>query len=468
MSRRFYVFLTAVLLSVTAAAHALDFKLDGDVRSRYCYMINKDGDFVREADFGIWDARGRLGIKIETENGFYGYYRLEIGNIAFGEPYMGGAQSADGVNVETKNLFVGYKNDFDPLSLAGKIGIFSFQTPLAGEIDDDVAGAKLNLDFLGINIELMYSKLYTGMSNTNMSIDMNDFEIRAWDATHLYYAQAGYTLDLEAIQLKNSIDVYYMRLNDNRFTHKSRLNWLGVYESLKFSIFELEGGVSINGGDMYITNDAIHLNAMYAKAKLKVDLFGILDIFGRIHYATGNAQGETNVVRQFQTIGGRGDFDSDLAILFGGSPFSQQAYFDYRYVGLDTRRNITQGRIRFTDPGLFVIEAGAQKTFDSIGLRTRIVFGMAMTANSVTNSLGEDVTSLGYEFDLNNRLKLAKGTYLTFNAAMLLHGNALRSVYAMSTDVQTIDLVTGTTNSSTVLIGGEPTIKLDAEIQIEI
>lgn len=477
MRKKVGILFVLVLLFSAGIVHALDFSLDGDVRSRYCYMIDKHGSFEVATNFDIWDVRGRLGAKLETSNGFFAYYKLELGNIAFGEPYMGGAQGSDVVNIETKNVFVGYDGDF----LKGKVGLFDFNTPLGGEIDDDLAGINLKFTILkNIHIEAMYSRLYSGMSNTNMGIDMDNFVIPNAFSSHLYYLQAGYDLQVQSIGLSNKVDVYYMRLNDTRF-FDARLNWFAVYDKLNFWIFELDGGVSFNFGQViYDAGSVMPLNAMYAKAKIKVDVFGLVDVFARIHYATGNAEGETNAVRQFQTIGGRGDFDSDLGILFGGSPFSSQAYFDYRYIGLDTRRNLTQGKIQILktydaalgfypqyDPGLFVIELGAQKKFDAIGLRTKFVFGMASTANPIyviRDGATNAVSGLGYEFDFNNRLKLAKGTYLTLNAALLLHGNALRSIYAVNSE----NISSDGTITNRVLIGGEPTIKIDAEIQIEI
>lgn len=457
----------AALFAVLGAVktYAVDVSFDGELRTRFCYMMNKDGDFTRSGDFWLWDARGKLGAKIDVNNGFYGYYLLQMGNIIFGDTNTGGAQGATRVNLTTRNLFIGYKSDL----LKAKVGIYDFETPLGGEIDDQVPGIDFKFGLAGFRVEAMYAKLYSLLSNTNSIIDIDQFEVKDWHSTHLFYVLGGYELALPSLPFTNNVEAYYMRLNDFRFDYTTHLNWMSLYDSFDMGMVKVEGGVSLNTGSVIVdSNTTIPVAAMYAKAKVEVNLFDIVDVFARFHYATGNAAGDTNTIRQYQTVGAKGDFDSDLGILFGGSPYYQQSYFDSKYIGLDTRRNLTQGSIQILnsyntnlgfypqyDPGLVVIEGGVQKKFDSIGLRTKLVFGLGMTANPlyvVADGATNTVRTLGYELDLNNKLKLAKGTYLTVNAAMLLHGDALRSIYSLNTKV---------------LIGSDPTFKFDAEVKME-
>lgn len=428
----------------------MDIDFEGELRTRFCYYYNKNGDSDQVSNLGVVDNRGRLKIEASPGGPFYAAYELEIGNVAWGETYMGGEQGMDFINVETKNLFIGY--DQEPFE--GELGLIGFETPLRAEMDDDLAGLKIDFKKWGFKATALYSILSLGTNDTNLSIEIDDFFIDTLDDTHLLYFEGGYELEdktLLGMELENGVSAWYMRLMDNRYDYDYILNWIGLYDEFKWGLVDLDLGFSLNTGSVNYTNSTtVPVNAYYLYSKLNFNVFDIVDVFARFNYVSGNEPGTSNAVNQFQTIGARGRIDTDLGILFGGSPFNQQAYFSDRFAGIDTRRNITEGKVRFTDPGFMILEFGAKRDFQKIGLETEVVFGIGRLAHKLNN-----YSVLGYEIDIHNKLKLAKKTYLYLSMGMLLHGAALKDAYNIS--------------HSDVFLGGDPdpTFKLDGMVEIE-
>ena len=430
-----------LLFIIAGSASALDVKFDGNFRTRFYAFVNKDLDFTRNADYWSLDSRLRLGITLDITPTFSVYYQLEVGNIPWGELAVGGGLGADKWNLETKNMYMDYKDVF----WRGKLGIFGFKTPLESELDDDLMGIKLSFNQPLFSIDVLFSKLYNGTNDSisNINDDNDYFEVESWNSTYLYFVNGQLKLDPVNAQ------VYYMRVVDDRFAYKYSLNWIGTYNTLKLDPFKLDLGFSLNMGAVVNLGTSIGVSAYHLYGKAEFEFFGFLKVFVRVNMTSGN---DTNhdMIEQFQVAGNHGNFKTDLGILFGGGPFTQQSYFDYRIVTADPRKNLTRGAIRFDDPGLFVIEFGAEANIKEIGLKSTLVAGIAQTAVSVgTNS----VTLLGIEFDLHNRFKLDKNVYLYLSGALLLPGTALTPVYNIS--------------HPTIILGSDIAFKLDGKFEIE-
>ncbi|OHD53432.1 MAG: hypothetical protein A2Y33_15030 [Spirochaetes bacterium GWF1_51_8] len=436
----FWVSLLFVFLTVSAV-FAFDVKFDGEFRTRFYGFMNKDLDFTRNADFWSLDTRIRIGAEFEATSVFSLYYQLEVGNLPWGEAPLGGGQGADKWNLETKNMYLLY----DDIFLKGKLGIIGFKTPLESEIDDDLMGLKLSFRQPLFDIDVLYSKLFNGTNESisNVNEDNDYFETESWNATHLYYVNGQLKLDfLDA-------NVYFMRVVDDRFAYKYSLNWIGTYEQLNLDPLKVEAGFSFNFGNVSQNSTNIPLAAFHLYAKAEMKILPFLEIFGRFNMTTGNDTNTGNI-EQFQVLNNNGNFRTDLGILFGGSPFNQQAYFNSKVVTADTRKNLTRGAVRFDDPGLMVIEVGAKLKFDEIGLETMLVGGFANTVVAVGTN---NVNLLGIEFDLHNRLKLDKDVAFCLSMAVLLPGMALTPVYNM--------------NHSTIILGSDIAFKIDGMIELK-
>lgn len=436
--------LIIVLLVFAVVPMFAKLQFDGDVRNRFVYFGNKDLDANREADFGIVDFRGRFGLKFITESPIYAYYKLEIGNITWGEIVSGGGVGTDGINVETKQAYLGYKKKGG--IFAGRIGLIPFGTPLEAAIDTDVAGLDLRFKYSIFGLKLAYSLLYNSTNETLKFVDNDDFEIVSSNNAQLGYIEAEVNIRNKESKLKENAKVWFMAMSDTRYAYSYNLSWIGFYN--EFDIWKIKSdiGFSLNSGSIDNVGTAIPVNAYFLYAKVKMDVFDIVDVFVRMNIASGN-NGNIDEVNRFQCISEKGRLNTGLSILFGGSSFNQQAYFDNKVTGLDTRKNLTEGTICYTDPGLFVFEFSVGRKFKSIKFATEFVFGYAAAANPIGGN-----TLLGYEFDLHNKFEFAKNAVIALSVAYMIPGKALQNVYA---------------NFQGMTLGGSACFKIDGEIEFK-
>lgn len=445
--------LLLVLLSLPGLIFAKA-EFSGELRNRFAYFINRDLYSPRSADYGIIDLRGRLGLKLSSKDDtFYLKYIMEVGNISWGEPAFGTALGTDGFNVETKNLYIGYKKN----SLYGKVGLFHFSTPLGAEIDNDLAGIKLGYDGKLIHAEALYSLASAG-ANTNLNDNPSFFELDPSDNADMYYVMGG--LHLTNTALKEKLSVWYLRYTDKNWGDTRALNYLGAYNELKLGVLSIDAGAVYNMGYVSITsNSNVNVGSLHAYAKAELELPQIAKVFVRVNMTTGNGGNNTNwtSIGQFQTIKGRGKLDTDLSILFGGSSFNQQSYFSSWIPTSNNKKNLTQGGYHNNDYGLFILEGGISHEFKSIGWTPKVVFGMATIMTPLTTTNSTRPFALGYELDFHNRFKLSKNTTLRLTAAGMLPGAALMYIFD--------DTYPGITIAS---LGSDMAIKIDGMLEIEI
>ncbi len=440
--------LVILLLATPSLFFAAKLDAEGELRNRFAYMINKDQDSNRSADFGIIDLRGRIGLKLSSkDNPFYLKYKMEIGNLSWGESAFGTDLGTDGINVETKSLYIGYKSD----KLSGKVGLMSFSTPLGAEIDNDLAGIKLAYKGDFFHAEALYSLASAGAS-TNLNDNPSFFELDLSDNADIYYAMGG---------IHNKVtdaSVWFLRYTDKSWGNDLKLNYAGLYNELKLGVLKVDAGAVYNFGTVSpVTNSNVTVSSLHVYAKAELEIPRIITIFGRFNMTTGNGGNNTNwtSIGQFQTIHGRGNLNSDLSILFGGSSFNQQAYFDSNVPTANTKKNLTQGGYHNDDFGLMVIEAGVKRDFQigKVKWTPKAVFGMGYTVSKLTNG----AFGLGYEFDLHNKFELSKTTEFVITAAMLIPGRALTDVFD--------NTFPGVTITS---LGSDATFKIDGQLEIKI
>jgi len=434
-----------LLLSVLPLmAFSLGIKPDARLRVRFVQMNNKDQDSSRAADFHLIDMRGRLGIKLTDKNSpFYFYYKLEVGNLGWGEPLVGSSLGNDGVNLETKNLYIGYKKQ----GFRGKIGLIPFGTPLGAAFDNDLAGLKITYKTKLWHATVLYSLAAAGTNSLALNDPIDAFEANNGDDAQIYYVNGG--LKVKA----NTFDAWLLRFDDKRWGDQRLLNYIGIYDVLKIGVFSLKVGGVYNTGSVIQSNNTLAVGALHLYSYAKVKLPQIADLFLRLNITTGNG-GDTNLskISQFQVIEGQGRMHSDLGILFGGDSFSQQAFFDHRAPVSDTKKNLTEGALQNNDYGLFVIECGLSREIKALKWTPSLVAGYASTLATVNGH-----SMLGLELDWHNRFKLNKNTALKLSAAFLLPGAAL-------TDV--IDKTYPGIKIST--LGSDPTLKIDGKIEIRL
>lgn len=420
------VIVACVLWFVVVSVYGVSVDYDGDVRSRFVGMLQQQPLATNALqNAGILDSRLRLGFKI-TDKGlpWYGYYKMEVGNLTWGDDFSGGAVDADGINVETKNLFVGYRDSMFDI----KAGILPFAAPGKAVIDTDLAGLDGGFVFGSLHGEVLYSRLLAG-DVTNESVDIGDLQTSATNFSHLGFADLRYDFSKDI-----SSDIFYMMLYDTLNTNRLTLHWIGFKQTFQYS-FPGDAGFSLSGDAALTWNlgslesasgnssSPVTVNACFMYAKLELTT-PWADVMFRVNRSSGNTEGQTNEIHQFQVINNSGKLDTDLGILFGGSSFDQQSYFDSDISTL-RRKNLTTGDIVYNDPGLFVIEGGLSGKFDFYTVS--LVGGIGMTTESLSNQ-----NLLGIELDLHNKFRLSKNSTLRVSLAYLFPGDLLETAYQLN------------------------------------
>ena len=126
----------------------------------------KDGD----DDDQFFDQRFRLKLTADNGDGIRGVVMFEMGDATWGDKNSYarlGAGDGD-ADVEVLNAYI----EIDKWFYA-KAGVFSFDTPNSVVISEELAGILVGKDFDQFAVNLLYSKLYDGGSNSR-GYDNND------------------------------------------------------------------------------------------------------------------------------------------------------------------------------------------------------------------------------------------------------------------------------------------------------
>lgn len=136
-----------MVFGAVVSSSATEFKASGTLDMAFQYLDNPDPVDARNGDYFNVIQRLRTKIDIIANESLKGVYYLEVGTLTWGQD--GGALGTDGVNVETKRMYLDYQLPHTKLQL--RMGLQGLALPsLANNnpvLDDDVAAVVANYEF---------------------------------------------------------------------------------------------------------------------------------------------------------------------------------------------------------------------------------------------------------------------------------------------------------------------------------
>jgi len=159
------------------------------------------------------DIRFRPTLEYKVNDNLNAVWTAEIGDINFGNSTKGGAQGADGVNVETKNLY------FDWIFYPGhkvRAGIQNYMDPMVMVVEDDFAGVVVesNWDMLYLPQLTTKAGWLKGKDNGNgNTVSSTSILSKIEDETY-DYGYSNYIFDAKYdIDLNNAVGVNFLFQN---------------------------------------------------------------------------------------------------------------------------------------------------------------------------------------------------------------------------------------------------------------
>jgi len=150
---------TQILLDNTSNTSSWTIAVDSTSANRYaCFSPGMVDSLASETNLPtekFADIRFRPTLEYKVNDNLNAVWTAEIGDINFGNSTKGGAQGADGVNVETKNLF------FDWIFYPGhkvRAGIQNYMDPMVMVVEDDFAGVVVESSWDILNIPELTTK----------------------------------------------------------------------------------------------------------------------------------------------------------------------------------------------------------------------------------------------------------------------------------------------------------------------
>lgn len=478
MRKKLLFILTAMFLLSVSGLEALDMNFRLNFRTRGVVVSNKDLDKETGKTLGIIDSRLRLWMDSVFSENLKVVYGFEVGDVSWGDEVgifgddndlgksSGGAQATDGVNLETKHLYLQYRFA-DEARL--RVGLQPFDTPCPFVIDSDLPAIRLQWDMLGLEWEAMYSHAFTGPRWEGTG-DPAEQQYAAKDADYVnpdddrddYYLEVEKKLS-RALRLQG----WFLFDNNNRFKefapdynqYSSDLFFWGFEARGKLGdALSYEGHFVLNTGSITkVGEGSEQVQAFALLGEAEYDFSRTFSITATFRMLSGNAPGATNsgdTVRQFHVLDGDdGDNESKLSLLFGGGAFNHQSYFDHK-TATARNLNITKGYFVRNDPGITAIELYVDKDFGDDFMRLRLIGGYAMTTKAVLTEEGDEVRSLGTEFDLAARFYLAENLEWDVQLAWLLPGKALGPTLALDDPAR--------------YFGTDPAFKIETRLEVEM
>ena len=403
--------------SGTFGLFGLNFELAGDIRTRSAYLNNYDMDYDTSDGEVAWDVRGRINMNVTWGSPLYVRSLLEWGNVELTQDDL----SLEDLNdLEMRELYLGYKNP----SLKVKAGIIDMNTPGGYVYDSDEWGIQVKYHFDFMEAKAFYSAadLTEGSNESITPAEYMD------NLIFLGLHQETYlNLDLWSM---------YYHGDTEDFTFNSC--WLGIEASKKIEDFTVEGGYTYNFGE--VVTYAIPLSAYFSHLKLEYEPDKRKTFFTRFNLTSGS-EGSLDSTGQFQTLDGEGNLDTGLGLLFGGSSYSSQAYFDNESLSI-VSDNLTDGSISFYDPGLLIYEFGFSYDFKDmipLDLESEFILGAANTGDLFEGD-GYFSSLIGWEADIHNRIRITEDLEFALSFSYLLAGNSFNAVYELNNDDETLDL----------------------------
>ena len=223
----------------------------------------------------------------------------------------------------------------------------------------------------------------------------------------------------------------------HRSLHSTPGGW-GSSAEKRIKGFTVEAGYTYNWGE--VDTYSMPLSASFTHLKLEYEPDKRKRFFTRFNLTSGS-DGSLDSTGQFQTLDGEGTLDTGLGLLFGGSPYSGQAYFDDECLSI-VEDNLSDGEISFYDPGLLIYEFGFSYDFGKIiplDLESEFVLGGANTGD-LFDGKGFFYSLIGWEADIHNRIEFSDYLEFAFSLAYLVPGNSFNAVYELNHDDETLDL----------------------------
>lgn len=357
--KKIYLIILSCTLFV-AFASDIDFDFDGESRIRGVYSTENE-------DLNI-DLRSQLSLKISGDSGFYQKTALELGNIDLDSNLT----VSSFYEIETKELFFGYKSDF----IKGKLGIIELDT-----IGSIYSGEDLGLQ-IKVNTEFMDFKGFYTLQN--IVSDTWDFLDDFRNLNHLIYLSAEYEeipdTDLSAL-------VSYFVDQDKSYNSY----WIGSEIIKEYEQLELKAGIIYNGGSVISNNSSISSWLLYTDLELELDKSS--EISTRFNFL-GNIN-DSGTINQFQFVDGDGDINSNLSLLVE------------QVLDMD---NLSTNDALYINSTIFFYEIEYSREFNSIPLNSVITLG----------GVSEGEYIIGLEVDIDNKFELLENLNLNLDMAYLL------------------------------------------------
>lgn len=451
---RIKLLLLIMLLPLSAAA--VDFKLGGQFRSRAIYLMNKDlTSSTAGGEIALFDSRMRLNLTATVNSNLSLFYQMQVGDITWGDmarkadPYTGlyyTTTTGKANNLLSRQMYLDITPSTDNYL---RIGFQAFATPAEFVLDSQLPGISAQLTAGKLRFRMLYARSFSGPAWPGSGDDINSvYNSASLDTVNLGDDRNDYYLSIQAPVAKQlNLTVWFLRDDNNRFS-KEAPTTKKLYLDLYYYGIKAKGSVGdffnydfdlvINGGTVEAVGEgkeAVRALALRAYGHLKTKIF---DLKFQYRMTSGNSYTESgpgNMVKQFQVLGtSEHSNGSWLSLLFGGGPFAHQSLIYYGNSSI-RRASLSSGFFVRDDPGITAFEAALEKKLHDGKTIFRVIAGYALTTYAVQDSSGEDVNSLGFEFDIGLTLKLFEALSWDIRFGYLFPGKALAPALALDSSI---------------------------------
>lgn len=412
MSNYTKVFIAIVVSLLMASPALADYKLNGYFRTQ---MITQNtGNTIQKDSKSNSMVDNRLRMKFQDNLNEYVHfvYYAEIdtdwGLASKGDIGGGGRAGADGVNVETKNVYLDVK--IPNTALSTRIGVQTFHDNEGGIVlYDDQAGIRGDFSLAGTNVTLAYFKKDEG-------------SLSAWDDNDFYAVQLSQKYGDFA---KAGLDFYDN--NDQTDAVQANAWWAGVHGDYKFGVFGLQGFFLYNHHNATAAGDQSG-NAWAATVKGNMLIPNGHMGLRLIYMNADDSDNHDNTFAFFQRGQGGFEFYDENSQIF----LSDIYYTD----GAGGRHALNDAA--YAGYGMYGIAYSGQYTVPNApvsGLYLKWGAGYYAAAKKDPKGLvAHDGTSLGFELDGQVGMKVAEKVDLSLRGAYGFLGNFYKNAAGQSPD----------------------------------
>ena len=412
-------------------SEGFEFDYEGEVRARLAYENNFDLDYDINDQGVAADVRAQFDLNVSTPIPLYFFYKIELGNLSLDDDFFDTDNFLENIEFETRGLGFGW--GFSTFDI--KAGLIATNTPSEIVIDSENAGIKIKADLEAAKIKAFYSL-------TNLVDGYFNFVDSGNELNQLFFLSA------ESDNYFNSyFNLWAMFLDGNdNVTYTYNPLWTGIEFENENDFFNIETRFIYNGGNINLVDIdySVPISAFYTNMKISFEPIEDSVIFSRFNL-TSSLDYDTATVNQFQVVGENGSLDTGLGLLFGGSSYGSESYFDNNSVSI-VDDNLSSGDIVLDDPGLLIYEIGFSKKFDFLPLTSDLILGGANTGG-LSSGDGYFSSLIGLEIDLHNKIKLSKDFSAYLSMCLLFPGNAFKECFER--------------NYSDISIGSDTSFKTD-------